>query len=158
MTISAVHEHTTTSDEWILDPRPRWRRLLAPSSVVAGLALGTLYVAKVDPNQPGHHPPCPLKFVTGLDCPGCGGLRATHDLANGNIVGAFDHNALLVVLLPVIAFFLGRWLFRAWTGRKPVPTERSRVISQRLMQVLVIALVAFSVLRNVPLLSYFGSA
>jgi hypothetical protein len=31
------------------------------------------------------------------------------------------------------------------------------VISQRLMQLLVIALVAFSVLRNIPLLEYFSS-
>ena len=57
----------------------------------------------------------------------------------------------------MIAYLLGRWLYRGWTGRRRVPTERSRVLSQRLMQLLVIALVAFSVLRNVPLLDYFSS-
>ena len=36
--------------------------------------------------------------MTGLWCPGCGGLRAVHDLTHGHLVTALHENALVVLL------------------------------------------------------------
>lgn len=94
----------------------RFQRMLWPSIGVGVTLAATAYIRQVDPNQPGHYMPCPLKFVTGIDCPACGGLRCVHSLANGDIVGAFDHNALAVLLFPVIIVAVFLALRRRWMG------------------------------------------
>lgn len=114
-----------------------------------------MFIAVVDPNEPGHYPGCPTKMLSGLDCPGCGGLRATHDLAHGNIASAFDHNALFVVLVPFIVFFLGRNLFHAWTGRRPAPpSERT---TRWGFTAIVAVILVFTLVRNLPFASFLGS-
>ncbi|WP_413254481.1 DUF2752 domain-containing protein [Streptomyces europaeiscabiei] len=68
--------------------------------LLAAVALAT---ALADPAQPGPFPACPFRAVTGLDCPGCGSLRALHQLTRGHMVAAADCNALLLAFLPVAA-------------------------------------------------------
>lgn len=49
-------------------------------------------------------PACPVRTVTGLKCPGCGALRATHAMAHGHIAEACSYNPALVftfVALPI---------------------------------------------------------
>lgn len=48
-------------------------------------------------------PTCPVKLVTGLDCPGCGGLRLTHDLLHADLRAAVHDNAFLLVCGPLLA-------------------------------------------------------
>lgn len=99
---------------------PRSRRLMAPLAVGAVTLCAAAYVGLVDPNQPGHYPLCPTKALTGLDCPGCGGLRATHALVTGDLVGALDQNAFVVlVVVPLVVVAWIAWLVRCW--REPVP-------------------------------------
>ena len=94
---------------------PRSRRLVAPLAVGALTLCSAAYVGFVDPNQPGHYPLCPTKALTGLDCPGCGGLRATHALVTGDVVGALDHNALVALLIiPLALAAWVAWLVRCW--------------------------------------------
>lgn len=47
-------------------------------------------------------PKCPLYWLTGLKCPGCGSQRAIHSLLHLDIETAFKYNALLVLSLPII--------------------------------------------------------
>jgi hypothetical protein len=54
-----------------------------------------------------------ITAITGFACPGCGSLRALHDLAHGHFTAALIRNALLVMMLP---FAVTVWL-RAVTGR-----------------------------------------
>ena len=53
------------------------------------------------PDQYSFYPRCLFHSLTGLQCPGCGGLRATHCLLHGDVTGAFRFNPLFVLLLPV---------------------------------------------------------
>lgn len=139
----------------------RWRRVRTPLAVGAVTLAATAYIGLVDPNQPGHYPLCPTKYLTGLDCPGCGGLRAVHSLVTGDVRGAIDHNALAVfVLLPLAVVLWVRWLVRSWRGDPPRATpgwwERPAAMWS------FVALVAvFTVLRNlsgVPALGWMGSS
>ena len=82
--------------------------------------------------------PCPLRAVTGLDCPFCGATRATFRLLRGDVVGALDLNALWVLALPVVIVLLAL--------RRPLP-----------LPVVAVVLVGFGVLRNVPALSIRGT-
>lgn len=76
--------------------------------------LGLLYW--VNPAMSRLFPPCPLHWLTGLHCPGCGTLRAVHLLLHGDVRGALGMNALTVVLLPVLGLLLvrPRWGYTRW--------------------------------------------
>ncbi|WP_069386726.1 DUF2752 domain-containing protein [Cellulosimicrobium cellulans] len=128
-----------------LGPVPR--TALAPLATGAVVAAATVYVALVDPHRPGHYLTCPLLALTGLACPGCGGLRATHDLARLDVAGAWAANPLWVLVAPLIVALWAVWLVRAWRGR-PGPRLRAGVAWAGLAVV-----VAFGVLRNVPALT-----
>lgn len=91
---------------------------LITSAAVAGLAGWLLLHDPHDPSQP--FPFCPLKALTGLQCPGCGGLRASWHLVHGDIAGAFGHNALVVLLIPVMVIGWALWMRQSLTGR-PIP-------------------------------------
>lgn len=114
-------------------------------AAIGGLA-ACGYVYAVDPSEPGHFPPCPLKTFTGLDCPFCGGLRGTHELLHGNLAAAVDYNALTTLfVIPVTLLLLIAWTVQRWRGeefkiRIPVPVSVA----------LVTAVLAFTVVRNVP--------
>ena len=154
---------------------PRLRRLRDPLGVGALVVAATAYLAFVDPNEAGHYPLCPTKALTGLDCPGCGGLRAVHSLTHGDLLGALNHNALVVlIVLPVAVALWVRWLVLAWrgdeqrsvdrTGAKPPGTafwpRLSSLSSPRVLYPLLVLVVVFTVGRNisaVPALAWFGS-
>lgn len=139
----------------VVDRRPRWRRMVWPVTTGIVVLAATTYIRFVDPNQPGHYPICPTRFFLGLDCPGCGGLRATHSLANGDVAGAVDHNALFVLAVPAMIVGWAVWMVRAWTGRRPPSTPRSLALSRVLPPIVVGVALAFGIVRNfVP---YLGS-
>jgi len=137
------------------DSRPRARRVLVPVGVLVGAAAALGYVWAVDPNEPGHYPLCPTKFFLGIDCPGCGIMRGTHDLMHGNVAGALDHNVLLAVLAPMAVVAWVVWALRSWTGRSPEATTAQMRRRHRFMVAGLVVLVAFGIVRNfVP---YLGS-
>ncbi|MGP3685362.1 DUF2752 domain-containing protein [Streptomyces sp. IBSNAI002] len=101
-------------------PVSRVRRLRAPALTLAGAVAAFAYVGTVNPNEPGHYPVCPLLRLTGILCPGCGGLRSAYAFAHGDLITAFGANALAVAGYFVFAGFMLLWLVRAVRGG-PVP-------------------------------------
>ncbi|MFD9727531.1 DUF2752 domain-containing protein [Streptomyces sp. NPDC059072] len=128
----------------------RARRLAVPAITLAGAVAAFAYVGVVDPNEPGHYPVCPLFRLTGILCPGCGGLRSAHAFAHGDLMTAFGANALAVIGYFVFAGFTALWLVRAYRGG-PVPR-----ITLKPLQWWGVGLAAlvFAVVRNLS----FGSA
>lgn len=75
------------------------------------LAAGAVFLAGHDPESWDIPLFCPFQSVTGLLCPGCGSLRALHDLFNARFSEAFHHNALsssLALLSPFALLLRGR--------------------------------------------------
>ncbi|MGO8690720.1 MAG: DUF2752 domain-containing protein [Thermoguttaceae bacterium] len=99
------------------ETRPHRRRLLVLAVGVAALA-GAALLYVVDPAKPGVFPPCPFHALTGLHCPGCGSLRATHQLLHGHLAAALRMNPLFVVSLPLLGllWLFPRWQRKAWVG------------------------------------------
>ena len=57
-----------------------------------------------DPSDSGLTPPCLFFTLTGWYCPGCGSLRALHQLFNGNVLAAFWLNPLIFMSIPFVGF------------------------------------------------------
>lgn len=130
---------------------PRGRRLVAPLAVGAAAVAGFVYVGAVDPNQPGHYPLCPTQALTGLDCPGCGGLRCVHALVRGDVAAAADQNLLVLLALPLVVVGWGYWLLRSLGRISAVAWPRW------IVPAITTVLLAFSVVRNIPAVPFLGS-
>ncbi|MCE0485236.1 DUF2752 domain-containing protein [Ornithinimicrobium sediminis] len=116
------------------------------------VAAATLLVHVYDPAQEGSYGLCPLRLTTGLLCPFCGGTRAVHALTHGQWDVAMGLNPLVTLALPVAVVLWVLWLVRAWRGRHTDFLDRIGLV-----WTLIVAIVAFGVLRNVPVLAPFLS-
>ena len=112
------------------------------AAVGTGVALtGALtYVGLADPHRPGFlFPGCPFKALTGLNCPGCGGLRMTHDLLHGDLAAAFVDNLFLLVGLPALVV----WIVVRWRTGRPIMTMPA-------IAVIAVLALTWTVVRNMP--------
>ena len=107
----------------------------------AGLLTGALaYIGLRDPHASAFgFPACPFHSLTGWNCPGCGGLRMTHDLLHGDFGAAVVDNVFMLVGLPMLAL----WLFLRWRGGQ-------RLMPKSAVAVLAVAAVTWTVVRNLP--------
>lgn len=110
----------------------------AGTAVVLGGALG--YVGLVDPHDPASvYPPCPFRWLTGWNCPFCGGLRMTYDVVHGDLAAALHDNAFVLVGIPMLVVWL---LVRRARG--------AASLSPTTLVTVVVATVVWTVLRNLP--------
>ena len=121
--------------------RGAWLSWALPLSL---LGVGALLWA-VEPRGQVYFPRCALYAATGWQCPGCGGLRATHALLNGNLAAAWRLNALYVCYLPILSWVGLVFVARSFGRRLPNPFAASWVIGALLGFAMV-----FGVLRNLP--------
>lgn len=93
--------------------------------VLVLLAVAVLvFLWRFDPAK-GGLPLCSFHVMTGLNCPGCGATRATHELLNGRLAAAWRLNALWVLGWPVAAYVIVSELRLLW-GRRPLPGDLPR--------------------------------
>ena len=88
----------------------------------AALAGALLYVSINDP----HHarrvwPRCPVKLLTGLDCPSCGGMRMAYDVVHRDAHTALHDNPFLLVCSPLLGALV--WRGVAMPNREAVPAR-----------------------------------
>ncbi len=124
----------------------RARPWALPGAVLAAVAAATVYVALVDPGEPGHYPTCPFLAVTGYYCPGCGSLRMVHALTHGHVAEAFGRNPLAFATLPFLTYLWSHWTMAAVRGR-PL---RSRILHPAVIVAFAMVSLVYWVLRNLP--------
>ena len=112
---------------------------------IAGL-VGLVLLYNVDPRNPGSYPICPFLGLTGCFCPGCGTLRALHQLLHGNPIAAFGYNPFAVLSIPFIAYSYMTGALRTFALPAPAPV----FVQSRWIWGLLAAVLAFWALRNVP--------
>jgi hypothetical protein len=111
---------------------------------LVGLAAG-LVLFCFDPRQYHFYPVCFFHQTTGLLCPGCGALRAIHQLLHGHLAAAFRFNPVLIISLPMLV----------WLGvRVTLQAARNQPLSLGLrpgwLWLILAAVLVVSVLRNLP--------
>ena len=123
----------------------RRHRLLIAAGTGAALGGALGYVALVDPhNASSVYPACPFRWLTGWNCPFCGGLRMTHDLLHGDLVAAVHDNVFALVGIPLLA----AWMLARRARGKGLPPRAASVT-------VVVATIAWTVLRNLPAFPLF---
>ncbi|WP_416967210.1 DUF2752 domain-containing protein [Streptomyces sp. 4F14] len=120
-------------------------RLAVPAGIMAAVVGAFGYVATVDPNEPGHYPVCPLFQITGVYCPGCGGLRSAHAFAHGDVLAALQDNAAAVVAYVGFAVVWTVWVVRTVRGR-----PARVVLGTAHLWAIGAFLLVFTVVRNLP--------
>lgn len=138
-----------------LAPTPaatRWRRVANPLGAAGLVGAASLALYLRDPHQHASWGLCPFRVLTGWDCPGCGGLRAVNDLTHGRFLDAWFSNALFITALPVIVLLWVGWLRAGWRGPAELGlwTTRWRHWQRRTWPVLLAVVLAFALLRNLP--------
>jgi hypothetical protein len=117
-------------------------------SFMAGAACGLAAVTVLyffAPEQHRFYPRCLFYTLTGMQCPGCGGLRAIHRLLHGDLAAAWRFNPLAVLIGPLLAAWLGVCLLR------PGMADRAKqiLLKPALWWLLLLLGVGYAVLRNV---------
>jgi hypothetical protein len=109
------------------------KRQLTAVGVSGVLALGVLATL-----PQAYWPKCPIYWTTGIHCPGCGGLRATSALLDGNFVAALNQN-IFVFLAPVLVGvgFL-------------VPRAKKPHLTKTFIAVVAVVALVYTILRNLP--------
>lgn len=125
--------------------RPR-RAALSAVSIVC-VVLGLVVIRTWSPHASFLFPRCAFHYLTGINCPGCGGTRCLHALLNGHFLEALRDNALIVLALPVAAFMAWRvW----WPWVRGLPTPPSLPMKTWVIYSIIALLLGFFVLRNLP--------
>lgn len=121
------------------------RTRMRASIALAGIMLALTVVFVRNPSACGY-PPCVFHALTGLCCPGCGSLRALHQLMHGHLAAAFGLNPLLILMLPVAGYALASGLSALARGRA-LPELALRAWQIWLLLGIIIA---YWVSRNIP--------
>jgi len=118
----------------------------AALAIGGGIAVaGGAFLFCFDPTRYHFYPTCIFHQATGLLCPGCGSLRALHQLLHGHLLTAFRFNPLLVIALPLLVCF--GVLYGARNQRQQV--ERV-LLKPRWLWAMGLILLVVSIWRNLP--------
>jgi hypothetical protein len=120
-------------------------RILAVAGIAA-IGAGAFIVAYFNPTTAGFFPVCPLYYLTGIHCPGCGLTRGFHALFHGDVLTALHFNALLPAYALVFGFMFVLMILVAVRGRG----LSWRIVSPSAMYGFLILAAVFFVLRNLP--------
>lgn len=123
----------------------REHKLLAATCLFGLASLAMLRI--FDPATSGVFPPCPVRYLTGFYCPGCGSLRALHSLLHGDLRRAWAMNPFMVMMLPFICYGLASQTLSALRGRGLPPS----VLPANWIRAFGVAVVLYGIARNLPL-------
>lgn len=90
------------------------------------LVVATALVRVIEPGADSMYPPCPFRWLTGLECAGCGSLRALRALSDGDLASAWVLNPLFVLF--VVGFLAVALARAADINGRLVPTWSYRAI------------------------------
>ncbi len=114
--------------------------------LVLGIGAGTVLFL-FDPKSTSIYPVCPFHWLTGLDCPLCGSLRALHALLHARPVEAVHANVLTTLGVVYVAVrCIGRSLWNPASAGFHTRTPARPAIARALIAVALL----FAVVRNMP--------
>lgn len=116
------------------------------AAVLISAAVLILILYFIDPTKYTYYPPCYFKTITGYLCPGCGGIRGFHLLFNGCFLDAIRHNLLILIFIPIIAYYLLIKFVLLFFDKKFPPFNPPLLI----VIILIVIIILYAILRNSP--------
>ena len=87
---------------------------------------------------------CPIHYITGFYCPGCGITRMLFSIIKLDFYQAFRFNPLVFILLVLyIIYFILKYLIKI-----------NIKIPDKALYGLIVLLIVYGILRNIPMFSY----
>jgi len=86
---------------------------------------------------------CMSKRIANIDCPGCGGQRAFHQLLNGNFITAGKLNIFIYFFAPLLAYIFFSFSLKPFNINFP-----DIDISTKGLIITIIILIVFTIIRN----------
>jgi len=114
------------------------------------IAFGLFFVWLHPPTDDSYYPKCTLHKYTGLHCPGCGLTRSVFSLLHGEVLQALAYNLLWPIVLPIMVWGIGTSLWNQFFPRYEVNFRLPSALLAVWPWVLMITLLAFGILRNIP--------
>ena len=126
--------------------RTQMQRMLLAAILVAGSIFAIVILYRFNPSTTHFYPRCPTRSLLGIECPGCGSLRASHALLHGRLLTAWHYNPLLLLSLPMVLLLS---LSSALRKRSAAMNRLYLALNSR-TSILIVAFVLFGwgVLRN----------
>ena len=97
--------------------------------------------------------PCAVRALTGFYCSGCGAARALRAILHLQFYKAFRYNAVFTLLVP---FFAAYFLALGWSFVRYGEDRVSRHVPAGPLWGILAAVLAFGILRNLPLFSFLA--
>ena len=94
--------------------------------------------------------PCPIKFITGLYCLGCGITRMILSILKWDLYQAFRYNPLVFILMPFIIFYFLEIFISKIYNKKSI----CKRIPDYVFYILIVILIVYGILRNIDMFSY----
>ena len=116
---------------------------------ILGLGLIVIYTL-FNPESFTFFPSCPFHQLTGLHCPGCGSQRAVYDLLHANFMEAFSHNPLII--LAILTGLYKAFIWLKYTNSKQTPNNL--LYRKNTAWIVLLVVISFWILRNIPVFSY----
>ena len=120
-------------------------------AVCTAVSAGALLYFFYDARYVAFLPRCPFYFFTGLYCPGCGSQRAVSSLLHGEMLSALKFNILLIAFLPILAYSATVSVLNGFNKKQ---LETPVFYSPLFVKIVLIAVLAFALLRNIPFLPF----
>lgn len=118
------------------------KQFFSPLLIAAGSVFLILLALGADYYIPSLE--CPIKAQWNIDCPGCGGTRATKHLITGDIPSALSFNPLIssgIILVTVYCLF--SLICRLFTGKYyPIKFSLTKGI------IFLVVIAVFTIVRN----------
>ena len=92
---------------------------------------------------------CPIKKITGLNCPGCGITRMLLSILQLDFYQAFRYNPLLFICLPFFIFF---YLESIISKKEPLYNK----IPTKVWIIIIIVFIIYGILRNIPFFDFLA--
>lgn len=108
------------------------------------ILVGGIYVVLI--YTTGFKIPCPIKFATGFDCPGCGISRVLLSYLRLDFKTAFFTNPVITVILPIMFgdYVYHKYLYVVHNNKKPF--NKLENIS---MYVMIGSLILYAAIKNI---------
>lgn len=124
------------------------KHIIFIAALILPLLVMYFYFAHFDAANDAEGRQCSILYITGLQCPGCGGQRALHYLLHGDVLMALRYNVLFVIGVPFL-FYLYYVVLQMYV----LKSEKYRnkvVFSSRFAIIFLIVLLLYFILRNIP--------